>query len=319
MVMLAVVPALALLLYTGMEQRRQSIEEAEHDLLLLTRAMVEAQKDITASTRQILSTLSVLPEVQTLDSKACREIFESVLERNPDYLNITLTDLSGEVLASGRTFTATNLRDRKHFREALERKDFAVGEYIISRVGPAIPAFAFAYPVLDKQNRPTAVLTMAIRLAHFSRFHDVQNLPDKSFVAVTDHQGIRLFYYPPNEKTNPIGKPIKATSWELAIKTEKPGVFISESSDGVSRMFAFEQVRLAPNDTPYIYVWAGIPEARILESANAALFRNMLLMLLATVSALFISWIIGNDTLIAPIKSLVLMTRKFAEGNLEAR
>ena len=317
LVMLAVVPALVLLLYTGMEQRRQSIETAKRDLLFLTHTMVESQKEITASTRQILSTLSLLPEVQTQDRRACRAIFRAVLERNPDYLNIALTDLSGDVLVSGRTFTAANLGDRKHFRDALTRKDFAVGEYIISRVGSTAPAFAFAYPVLDKLSRATAVLTITIKLAHFSRFFDVQSLPERSFVAVTDHLGIRLFYYPPNEQTNPIGKTIKADSWTLASASEKPGVFVSAGSDGTRRMFAFEQVRLAPDDSPYIYVWAGIPEAQILEPANAALRRNMLLMLLATILALVISWMIGKNTLISPIQRLVVMTRKFAEGDIQ--
>ena len=319
LVMLAVVPALGLLLYTGMEQRRHSIAEAERDLLLLIHTMAEAQKDLTDSTRQILSTLTLLPEVQKLDKPACREILAAVLERNPDYLNLTLTDPHGDVLVSGRDFVVASLRDRKHFREALARKDFAVGEYIISRVGTSVPAFAFAYPVLDRDNRVTAVLTMAIKLAHFSRFYEVQGLPAKSFVGVTDHQGIRLFYYPANEMTNSIGKRIKDTSWERASKAEKPGLFMAKGSDGLERLFAFEQVRLSPGDTPYLYVWAGIPEAMILEPANRILFRNMLLMLLATIMALFIAWLVGENTLISPIKSLVLMTRKFAAGNLEIR
>jgi PAS domain S-box-containing protein len=81
--------------------------------------------------------------------------------------------------------------------------------------------------------------------------------------------------------------------------------------------FAFEQIRLSPDNTPYVYVWAGVPENHILEQANTALFRNLLLMFFVTVLALFISYMIGKNTLINPIKNLVLMTRKFAEGKLE--
>ena len=319
LVMLVVLPALAILLYTGMEQRRHSIESAKQDERHLVHAMAEAQKDVARASRQILSTLSLMPQIQALHARSCSEIFRAVLEQNPLYLNISLTDLNGEVLASGRPFSTANLRDRKHFREALERKDFAVGEYIISRVGTAAPAFAFAYPVLDGQRRPQAVLTIAITLAHFSRFHDISNLPKNSFVAVTDHQGIRLYYHPPQEQTNPIGKPIKTTSWEVASSAREPGIFISEGSDGVRRIFAFEQIRLAPEDPPYLYVWAGIPEADILGPADAALRRNVLLMLLTMAASLLIAWIIGKNTLISPIQRLVTMTRKIAEGDLEAR
>lgn len=319
LVILAVLPALVILVYTGMEQRRHSIENAKQDVLLLTQTMAETQKNITRSSRQILSTLSLLPAIQVIDIQASSEIFRDVLEKNPAYRNITMTDINGEVLASGRAFAATNLADRKHVREALERKDFAVGEYLVTRAGTAEPAFAYAYPVLDQNDRPTAVLTMTIKQSRFSRFHDISTLPDKSFVAVTDHRGIRLFYYPPNEKSNPIGKLIKANVWARASKAQEPGIFIGEGSDGMRRIVAFWQVRLAPEETPYIYVWAGIPESYILGPANAALTRNLLLMFLATMMSLFISWLIGKHTLISPITNLVTMTRKFAQGNLELR
>jgi hypothetical protein len=296
LVMLAVLPALLILLYSGIEQRRKSIEYAKNNVFQLTHTMAKAQQEITHSTKQILSTLSILPAIQTIDTQASTEIFKSVLEQNPNYSNISLVDLNGDVLASGRTFIKTNLADRKHVREALEKKDFAVGEYITLRFGTSTPAFAFAYPVLDKMGSPKAILTMVIKLANFSSFHDISNLPEGSFVAITDHKGIRLLYYPSKKSTNPVGKPIKAKSWQRASATQDPGIFIGTGSDGQSRIFAFEQVRLTPEDSPYLYVWAAIPEAHIIGPANATLIRNLLLMLLVTVISLFISWLIGKKT-----------------------
>ncbi|MBT8351735.1 MAG: hypothetical protein KJO26_10950, partial [Deltaproteobacteria bacterium] len=319
LILVAIMPALAIILYSGIEQRHRSIEYAQQNILLLTHAMAEAQQDLTRSVRQMLAILSLLPEIQSHDRQSCRAIFGSVLKQNPNYLNIALTDLNGEVLVSGKPLTVTNFKDRKHVRGVLERKDFSIGEYIISRIGSATPAFAFAYPVLDKNKRLNAVLTTAIKLAHFADFHDISNLPEKSFVAVTDHMGIRLFYYPPKEDTNPVGTPIKAHSWETASKAKEPGIFIGHGSDGVRRIFAFEQVRFKQGDTPYLYVWTGTPEPYVLAPANAALARNLLLLVLATVLSLLISWLIGKNTLLSPIQSLVNLTRKFAQGDLEAR
>ena len=319
MITLAVFPALAILFYSGIEQRQRSIENAKSDVLLLTHAMAETQKEVTQSTRKILSVLSKLPAIQAIDFHESSKIFGAVLEENPEYHNITLVDLSGEVLASGRAFSRANLGDRKHVKEALHRKDFAVGEYIIARVGIKIPVFAFAYPVLDKKGEIKALLTITIKLTTFHGFHDVSALPEKSFVAVTDHRGIRLFYFPAQKKTNPIGKPIKAKNWEIASKAQDPGIFLGTGSDGHRRIFAYEQVHLAPGDSPYLYVWAGIPEAHILAPANAALIRNMLLLLLATVMSLVLSWVIGRNSLILPIKQLVITTLSFAKGDLGAR
>jgi HAMP domain-containing protein len=319
LVMCAVLPALVILLCSGIEQRRQSIENAKQDVLRLTNNMAKAQKQITRSARQALATLSLLPAIQAMDLQTSTEILMGILEQNPNYNNITLTGLNGDVLAAGKTFTRVNLADRKHFREAIERKNFAVGEFIMSRVGLVAPALACAYPVLDKNDKLKAVLTVAIKLTSFADFYDVSTLPEKSFIAVTDHQGIRLFYYPAQEKTNPVGAPINVKNLEISSKALEPGMFIGTGSDGMRRIFAFEQVPLDHGDTPYLYVWAGIPETYILAPANAALTRNLLFMLLASVISLFVSWSIGRNTLISPIQNLVILTQKFAKGDLEAR
>ncbi len=319
LIMLAVLPAMLILLYAGLEQRRQSIENARQDVLMLTHTMAETQNHITRSTRQMLSLLSRLPAIQALDPEAITTIFKAVLEQNSNYNNIVLVDLSGEVLASGRTFSGTSLADRKHVREALERKSFVAGEYIVTRVGTANPAFAFAYPVLNTEGKPKAVLTATFQLDVFSRFYDVSTLPEKSFIAVTDHQGIRLFYHPAQAKTNPVDSPVQAKNWKIASDAQAPGMFIGKGSDGLRRIFAFEQVRLTPEDTPYLYVWAAIPEDYILAPANAALARNLLLMLLAMMLSLFITRIFAKKTLISPMQSLVTLTQKFAHGELESR
>lgn len=319
LVLLSVAPAMGILLYSGMEQRNQSIDRARQDLLLLTGTMAKAQEDISLSTRQLLSTLSLLPEFQSLDVDACGSILRDVLRQNPDYLNIALTDLNGDVLISAMSRGGANLADRKHFQEALNKKTFAVGEYIISRVGSDSPAFAYAYPILAQNGKPIAVLTTSLKLERFSRFHELASLPENSFVAVTDRKGIRLYYYPPNERTNPIGKPIRGSSWEKASSTDKPEIFVGKGSDGVSRMFAFQPIRLAPGEKPYLYVWAAIPEEHILAPANTALTRNLLFMLLATISALAIAWLIASKTLLAPLHDLVSVSQKYAGGDLEAR
>ena len=121
LIILAVSPALAILFYSGIEQRQHSIQNAKRDVQLLTHSMAEAQKEITRSTRQILSTLSLLPEIQDLDIPVSNEVLAAVLKQNPQYNNIALVGLDGEVLAAGKYFSETNLADRKHVREAISK------------------------------------------------------------------------------------------------------------------------------------------------------------------------------------------------------
>jgi len=317
LVFLTVLPALIILFYSGMEERRNTTEYAKKDVQMLAHAMAQVQTELTISARQILSTLALITEVQALNAQSSSDIFKTLLKKNPKYRNITLVDLSGNVIASGLPSKAANLADRKHVRDALKTKDFAAGEYIVTRVGNSAPAFPFAYPVLDTTGTPKAILTVAVSLEVFSELYQESLLPPSSYVAVTDHQGVRLFYYPA-KVTNPIGKPIKTSNWKIARDAQEPGIMTSPGSDGVIRIGAFEQIHLNANAAPYMYAWAGVPESFVLAPANTILKRNLLLMLLTTIVAFFASWSVGRKTLIAPINQLKEMTNELAKGNLEA-
>ena len=146
-----------------------------------------------------------------------------------------------------------------------------------------------------------------------------KNLTFLVILAVTDHHGIRLFYYPFKEDTNPIGQPILSKVWERAQKAEREGIFIHHGSDGMRRVFAFYQIRLGPDKPPYMYMWAGIPEAHVFRYANLTLARNLALMFLAILMALTVSWLIGRNTLISPIERLLTTTQIFARGNFNVR
>jgi len=318
LVLLTVLPAMAILFYSGMEDRRDSIEQAKNDVQLIAHTMAQVQKDETLSARQILSTLAIMAEVHDLDIQESNVIFKNIMRRNPHYGNIVLLDLNGNVLASGIPSKGVNLADRKHVRDALKTKEFAAGEYIIARVGDLAPAFPFAYPILDATGTPKAVLAIAIKLSGFLDLYHESQLPKKSYIAVTDHQGVRLLYSPA-KATNPMGKPIKSSNWKIARDAQGPGIMTSPGSDGAMRIAAFEQVRLNDNAAPYMYVWAGVPEAFILAPANTILVRNLFLMLLATIAAFFVSWSLGRKTLITPINKLMSMTNEFAKGNFENR
>jgi PAS domain S-box-containing protein len=318
LVCLALLPALLIILYSGLELRRNAIAEAKREVLLLARTMGEVQKGITHSTRQTLATLSHMQEVQNLDGLACRRIFSALIEKNPAHLNIVAMDEKGEVFASSQPFGMANLADRDHVRQALASKDFTVGDYIVTRIGQTVPSLPFAYPVLDAQGEPRAVLSAALRLESFAHFFDVGNLPADSFVAVIDRNGIRLFLHPARP-THPIGEAIAQEAWNNAREAQEPGISIHVGSDGVRRIFAFQPMRLAEERTPYMYMWAGIPEAAVLRPANRLLFRNLLLMLLAASLALAISWLVGEKRVVAPIKRLVATAHAFAGGHLHAR
>ena len=319
LVIISLLPAFVILFYTGFEHRQQMVDNAKQDVALIVHGMAEQQKEITRSTRQIMITLSRLPEINQLNISGTNKILSDLIAQNPQYSNLALVDLDGNVLTSGKGSSNVNLADRKHFQEALRRKEFVVGEFIVSRVSIKAPVFPSAIPVLDADGNPKAVLTIVHKLSSFSRYLNTANVPSDSFVAVTDHKGVRMYYYPERKNTNPVGKPIKGKNWEIARTANGPGIFSSEGSDGTKRIFAFEPVSLNPGEPPYLYLWAGIPEDQVLAPANEALLKSLALLLLALVAAILVARMTGEKIIIAPLMNLVQMAGQLSKGNLDAR
>jgi PAS domain S-box-containing protein len=319
LLIIALIPAFSILLFSGFEQRQIAIKNAEKNVQLLTRSMAQAQLDLVNTSRSILSTLALLPEIQTFDLTNTEKIFQSLIKQNPEFQNFTLTDLSGDVLASALPFKNINLADRKHFHEAIASNDFAVGEYIISRVGIIEPALAFAYPVKTADRKVIGILTASVNLSRFSALQNVPQLSDKSLIAVTDHQGVRLFYAPTRPDTNPIGEPILKESWEQALAAKESGLFKGTGADGLRRVIAFEPISLHPDTPAYAYVWAGISEKEILQSADSILTRNLLVLFAAMLVTLILVWRFGRVTLVKPITTLADFSRDLAAGALPER
>ncbi|PLX81345.1 MAG: hypothetical protein C0614_06715 [Desulfuromonas sp.] len=318
-VIVASLPVIAIMAYNGFELKQRLVDSARYDATHMTESMADIHNEVANSAKQILSTLALLPAIKNGDLLATNSILKYVLDQNPTYMNFTLTNLAGDVIASAVPFSGVNLGDRKHFREALIQKKFAVGEYIRGRLVTNIPALPFAYPVIDEAGNPTYILTAAIRLNVYQQFFDRLHLPDKSFISVTDNRGIRLLYYPPNEKSPP-GNPIKRSNWEVAQSSEQgTEVFLGLGSDGIERILTFVKFHPTETSESYVYLWAGIPTKEIRAPANAIFLRNMSGMLVATVIALAFAIFIGHRTIISPIKSLMKMTNEFSAGNLYFR
>ncbi len=319
LVFLATLPAFAILFYTSFEHRQQTIENTKEGVAQIVHGMAEHQKEVTRSTQQILTTLSGLPEIRQLNINETADILGDLVAQNPQYSNLALVDLNGNILASGKGSSNANLADRAHFKEALQRKEFVVGEFIISRVGVTVPVFPSAIPVFDFEGNPVAVLTLVHKLHGFASYLDVKDVPEGSFVAVTDNKGVRMYYYPEKKDTNPVGKSIKGKNWALARDAKGPGIFTSEGSDGNTRIFAFEPVNLKAGEPPYIYFWSGIPEKHILVPANDALLKSLLLLSLAMAAAILLAHAIGKRVIIEPLLHLVHLAGQLSKGNLEAR
>ena len=196
LVLLAVLPAVALLVYSYVQQRRTATNDARAHALEVTELAASDARLATDQGRQLLIGISRLEEVRGTDNTGCDKLFADLLSRFPLYANLGVINRDGSVFCSGLPAArGVNLSDRDYFQQAVTTHDFAIGAYQIGRITNR-PSFNIAYPVLDDNGATERVVFAAVDLAWLNQFFSGASLPQDTVVLVTDRMGTILARYP---------------------------------------------------------------------------------------------------------------------------
>jgi hypothetical protein len=147
LVLLALLPTLAFLLYSHFDQRRHAAQDGSAEALRLANIGSYNQETLIAQAKGLLRTLSLLPQIREASPSMCCQLL-AILE--PPYLsiaNLGVTDLDANVLCSAIPLSGPiNIADRQFFQRTLEIRDFGIGTYQISRA-TGVPSINLGYSV----------------------------------------------------------------------------------------------------------------------------------------------------------------------------
>jgi PAS domain S-box-containing protein len=316
LVLLAVVPALGLILYTASEQRRLAARTVQEQALRLAWTAATDHGQLTEGARQLLIALAQLPAVRGRDPAACSALFADLLKQYPRYANLAAVKPDGDTFCSALPLSGpVSAADRLYFRRAIETRDFAVGEYQIGRVTRKA-SINFGYPVLDEADRLQAVVVAALDLAWLNRLAAEARLPRNSTFTVIDRQGVILARYPDPEKW--IGQFLPEGSIVQTILAQREGVREAPDMDGMPRLFTFTPLRGAQG-TGDVYVSIGIPRAVAFAEANRILARNLAGLGVVGVLVLVAAWVGADLFILRPVNALISATKRLGGGDLSAR
>ena len=308
-----VLPALGIIYLDGLSARDVARAQAQNEATRLAENIAAIQDRTITATRQMLFTLSILPEVRALNREACSELFHQILKTNPIYTNILVTDPAGLVVAAAVPHQAVTLADRKHFKDAARTKRFVPGEFIVSRT-TGVPSFPLAYPVLDRDGTILGMVMVALELERLGEFFVSERLPDGSFLGIADYQGRRLFRTSTDIEN--MGKPISREVWDAARNDPSDqGIFVGRGSDGVLRLTAFSKLRLNRDSEPYMTFFVAIPEATITAGTRSITIRGGLLTLMAGAMAMGLAWVTAQSLIRPKIMKLVRTAERFSAGD----
>jgi steroid delta-isomerase-like uncharacterized protein len=292
LVLLAVLPALGLLIYSANEQQELDVDEASTEASRLASLAAADQDRLIESTRQLLVVLARLPEIQSGDDAPCNAVMADLLVDFPDYANLGVIAPDGNVTCSAVPLPGpTNLSDRAYFQRAIERKDFAIGEYQIGRItGEA--TLNCAYPILGVDGQVQAVVYAALKLESLKKFAASASLPQGAILTVIDRGGMALVRRPDPDEL--VGKSLRGTPVVETMLSEGAGTMEAPGDDG-TYLYAF--VPLGNGASTDAVVSVGLPKAEVVAPAERAFSKNLTRLGLVFAAVLVAAWV-GSDLLV---------------------
>jgi signal transduction histidine kinase len=317
LVLLAVIPALGLTLYTNLEERQLRKAQVQEHAMRLSRLVSADHERLIEDARKLLAALARLPGVREGKRAACGTLFADLLTRHSSYANLGVVGVDGNVLCSGLPMTGQiYVGDRAYFRRARETRDFAIGDYQIGRITRKA-TLNFGHPVLDNRGHLRVVLFAALDLAWLNELAGQAGLPPGSMLTVIDRHGTILSRYPDEAKW--VGKSMPESLVLKAIAAQQGnGTTEAPSEDGIPRLFSFAPFG-GSAQSANAYVSVGIPAAVAFAGVNRILARNIAMLGLVAGLALAAAWVGGNLFIVRQIQVLVGATKRVAAGELGVR
>jgi len=321
LVLFAILPALGLVLFTAVEQRRGAKAEAEASAQRIAHLAAAAQKMHIEASRQLLIMLSQLRDIRPDRPDECRRLLQNLRAVHSIYANFGVIDARGNLVASAVEVTDNlYLGDRSYFQIARDTGKFAVGEYQVGRVTER-PTLNLAYPLKDTETgRFLGAVYTALDLDWFNQVAARADLPEGATLTVIDrHATILVRYARPDTGENWIGRSLANRPEVMRLLNR--GVDAAGTStgvDGVRRLYTTTALSRSGGLTD-AHVIVGLPVQVAYASANRTLTLNLIFLGIVAALALGAAWMGGDFFILRHLQNLVAAARRMSGGDLTAR
>lgn len=314
-VLLSVIPAIALVLYSGFEAKKAAVLQARNSAKRIVELVSSHQAHTINEVRRLLLLLSGILPPYLENTEECSAYLLDVLTRYPHFLNLGVIGTNGKVLCSALFFKEDrNFLHKNHFQTALEGDGLAIG---ISRF-EAIDgktSINFAYPLHNAQGHVNGVVFASADLTWLNELAGCLDFPEGTTLTVVDRKGMVLVRYPEPERW--VGRVFPDTGiLASALESGEKGAVETEGLDGVRRLYAFTHLG---DSTLHAILYTGIPIRAVHAEANRALVRNIIVLGLLTILVLLVAYLFDDFVVMRRLNALIETSTRLAGGDMRAR
>ncbi len=296
-----------------LETTRAEVGARAHaEAAALARQGAEAQRQVIDSLHPLLQVFARIYMRTPLDPAACKAILADFEGNVPWLRGLNVATPDGRInCATDPRAIGLNVSDRRYFQTALHERDFALSDYLISRVHHA-PGLIATFPILANDGTPKGVILASINLHWMGEL--VARAARHSGAAVFLIDGSGTLIAASADEAQLIGKNFAANALVRNMLAADDGAATTAGFDGVRRIFAFIRVpwtraRLAVGLDEYS-VHSGIDHEISVAYLQLAVFGTLVLLA---------AWFGGEQLIVQPIRSLVRTAARFGRGDLYAR
>jgi len=314
-VILAALPALALTIYSGNEQRQRAEASVQTDVLRLSQLATINLETFIENTRIFLLSLSHNPAVSSPDVSECRQLLSHLVsEHYAQFTSFYVADLNFNVICSApKSHVTENLAECEHYAEMVATEDYVVSPYHLCKAtGEAI--MAIGYPVNDADGNFSRVINISIDLSWLHEIAQKANLPPGFTLSVFDQEGNYLTHFPDPEKWT--GKVLTEESPLYPLYSQGEGTLVAAGPDGIQRVYAITPMESSRGSVKVIL---GVPTAVAYAEANRTTARNLILLGGATLLSALAAAILAELLIMRRTRLLLQTTQQLASGDLSAR
>ena len=310
---LVALPLLVVAIWVTVSSVRRASDEARHNLERVARTVVSEERTAIERGRHLLVALAEIPVVRDRRDRECATLFARLLAEYAVYTTLGVTDAEGTIVCSAPAAApGTTLADRPIFRRMREAPRFTVGVYTIGRLSGK-PSLGLAYPIRDHAGTLSGMIFGALDVTWLHRvLADIHTGPATS-VTLIDRDGTVFLRLP--EARGWVGKSVEGTDLARTIGAAAMAHLTVQDLDGRTRIAAVAPLTSATAST----VVVGVDRQAVLWAMSRDLLGLAAVLVLIVGAVLAVMWIGGERLLVRPLRRVIAVTRRFADGDLASR
>lgn len=315
LVLLAMLPAIILILHAGFEGRKIAAAQAREDTQRLLELASMQQSRVIKQTHGLLVALSENPLCHSDEMGQCSAYLAELVRNQPQYLNLGIIGADGRILGSVSSVAEDlNLSNREFFQHVMEKRGLAIRA---RRAGPntAKTFIDFGYPLDDAEAKEKGIVFASVDLGWLSEFAISIGLSEGATLTLADREGTVIARYPDPDRW--VGKvmPRNGILHDI-LNRENDGTAEAVGIDGVKRLYTFTPVDVYPDP---IFLYTGIPTDTVYAKANRTMVRNLIALGCTAILTLLAAHFFGHLFIMRSVNALVRTVRQLAGGDLSAR